>query len=186
MREQFYLLPFLKKKTERNQKASQNAPPVQKGKANALIWLRLSLFVIVLDQLTKIWASVVLELQQPMAVLPFVNLTLVHNDGAAFGLLATAGGWQRWFLTILALVISGVIVIWLSRLKRQQWWLAGALALILGGALGNVLDRALYGYVVDFIDIYYQQWHWPAFNIADSAISLGAVMLLIDALRGNV
>ncbi|RKZ77494.1 MAG: signal peptidase II [Candidatus Parabeggiatoa sp. nov. 1] len=182
----------MKKIKERNNEAaskkeaaSKNDPPLQKGKTNALIWLRLSLFVIVLDQLSKIWASATLELQQPVAVLAFFDLTLLHNYGAAFGFLGTADGWQRWFLSALAVVICGVIVIWLGRIKRQQWWLACALALVLGGALGNVLDRVMYGYVVDFIDIYYQQWHWPAFNIADSAISIGAVMLIIDALRGN-
>jgi len=147
-----------------------------------LIWLWLSLIVIVLDQITKVWVSASLVLNEVVTVLPFFDLRLLHNPGAAWSILATAGGWQRWFLAGLAIIVSGIIIIWLSRLKSQQRWLACALALILGGAIGNVIDRIVYGYVVDFIDIYYQQWHWPAFNIADSAISVGAVMLLIDAL----
>jgi signal peptidase II len=157
--------------------------PSQLRTANALIWLWLSLLVVLLDQLTKAWATAHLEFNQPVTVLPFFDLRLLHNTGAAWSLLATAGGWQRWFLSGLAILVSGILVIWLSRIKPQQLWLACALALVLGGALGNVVDRIMYGYVVDFIDIYYQQWHWPAFNIADSAISVGAVMLLIDALR---
>ncbi|MDM8561580.1 signal peptidase II [Candidatus Parabeggiatoa sp. HSG14] len=160
-------------------------PTEQKGDKNALIWLWLSLLVVILDQVTKVWASTILVLYQPEAVLPFFNLRLMHNLGAAFSFLATAGGWQRWFLTVLALIISVVIIVWLTHLKYQQRWLACALALILGGALGNVVDRIMYGYVIDFIDIYYQQWHWPAFNLADSAISIGAVMLLVDAFWGD-
>ncbi len=148
---------------------------------NNLVWLWLSLLVVILDQLTKIWVTASLELYQSIPVLPFFNLVLVHNEGAAWSFLADAGGWQRWFLSGLAIVVSIAILVWLIRLKPQQRWLAGALALILGGALGNVIDRIMYGYVVDFIDVYYQQWHWPAFNIADSAISVGAVILLIDA-----
>jgi len=154
------------------------------GGEKALVWFWLSLLVVILDQVTKVWISANLALYQSIVVLPFFNLTLLHNEGAAWSFLATAGGWQRWFLSGLAIVISGVLMIWLSRLKRQQRWLACALALILGGALGNVIDRVIYGYVVDFIDVYYNKaWHWPAFNIADSAISVGAVMLLIDAFR---
>ncbi|KHD07293.1 peptidase A8 [Candidatus Thiomargarita nelsonii] len=156
----------------------------EKSSEKALVWFWLSLLVVILDQVTKVWISANLALYQSIVVLPFFNLTLLHNEGAAWSILATAGGWQRWFLSGLAIVISGVLMIWLSRLKRQQRWLACALALILGGALGNVIDRVIYGYVVDFIDVYYNhEWHWPAFNIADSAISVGAVMLLIDAFR---
>ena len=150
-----------------------------------LKWLWLSLLVIVLDQVAKIWASHSLNFNQPLAVFPYLNLTLLYNTGAAFSLLAQAGGWQRWFLTLLALLVSIFITTWLMRLQRQQKWLAVALALILGGALGNVIDRMLYGYVIDFIDVYYQHWHWPAFNIADSAISVGALMLVIDAFKSQ-
>jgi signal peptidase II len=149
-----------------------------------LKWLWLSLLVILLDQITKIWINSTLTLNQPVNILPFFDFRLLYNPGAAWSILATAGEWKRWFLSGLAIIISGIIVVWLSRLNLQQRWLACALALVLGGALGNVIDRIMYGYVIDFIDIYYQAWHWPAFNIADSAISVGAVMLLIDALRG--
>lgn len=153
----------------------------KKKQANTLVWLWLSLLVVILDQLTKIWVSATLDLYQSITVLPFFNLTLLHNPGAAWSILANAGGWQRWFLTGLTILISAAIIVWLFRLKPKQRWLACALALVLGGALGNLLDRLMYGYVVDFIDIYYQQWHWPAFNIADSAITVGAIMLLRDA-----
>ena len=148
----------------------------------SIAWLWLSLLVVALDQATKYWAVSALTLHQPVPVIPFFNLTLMHNTGAAFSLLAEAGGWQRWFFTGLALVVSGLIVYWLSTLRRQPWLSAG-LALILGGAVGNnLIDRVLHGYVVDFIDVYYQNWHWPAFNIADSAITVGAVLLVLDAL----
>ncbi|HIE02114.1 MAG TPA: lipoprotein signal peptidase [Thiotrichaceae bacterium] len=163
-------------------KTGDNPSPSPSREKSVLVWLGLSFVVIVLDQITKVWVSATLALNQPIAVLPFFDLRLLHNPGAAWSILATAGGWQRWFLAGLAIIVSGIIVVWLSRLKSQQRWLACALALVLGGAIGNVIDRIWYGYVVDFIDIYYQQWHWPAFNIADSAISVGAVMLLIDAL----
>lgn len=144
-----------------------------------LKWLWLSGLVVALDQVTKALASHYLSLYQPVPVLPFFNLTLMHNTGAAFSMLSEAGGWQRWFFTILALVVSVAIVIWLKRLPSNQRWQAAALALILGGALGNVIDRVRLGYVVDFIQVYYDRWYWPAFNIADSAITVGAVIFLI-------
>jgi len=153
---------------------------------NALVWLWLTIVVIALDHLTKWWASTHLVFNQEVAIAPLVNFKLLHNPGAAFSLFAEAGGWQRWVLTALALVVSSLLIGWLAQLSRRQRWLASALALIIGGALGNAVDRVLYGYVVDFIDVYYQTWHWPAFNVADSAISVGAVMLLIDAIfKGN-
>ena len=113
-------------------------------------------------------------------MVPFVNLTLTHNTGAAFSLLHRAGGWQRWLFAALAVVVSIAIVIWLKRLPRNARWTAAGLALVLGGALGNLWDRLAHGYVVDFIDFYYGEWHWPAFNVADSAITLGAVMLVAE------
>jgi len=161
---------------------SQNPPLKKRG---ASIWLWLSLLVVGLDQLTKIWVSATLALYESIPVLPFFDLRLLHNEGAAWSFLATAGGWQRWFLAGLAILVTGILIVWLSRTKRQQYGLASALALVIGGAVGNVIDRIIYGYVVDFIDIYYQNWHWPAFNIADSAISIGVVLLLIDALLGT-
>ena len=146
-------------------------------------WGWLSLLVIVLDQLTKYLAETLLVMHQPVAVLPSFNLMLTYNTGAAFSFLADAGGWQRWFFLILGAVISGGLLVWLYRLRPSEKWLALALALILGGALGNMIDRVWLGQVIDFIQLYYERWYWPAFNIADSAISVGAVLLVLDSLR---
>lgn len=148
---------------------------------NGLIWVWISLLVVILDQVSKLWMDSNLYFNQPINILPFFDLRLLYNEGAAWSFLADAGGWQRWFLSGLSLIVSCVLVVWLARLERKQVWLAIALALVLGGALGNLIDRVVYGHVIDFIDVYYQQWHWPAFNIADSAISVGAVMLVVDA-----
>ena len=142
--------------------------------------------VVVLDQLTKYIASTSLEMHQPIAVMPMFNWTLMHNTGAAFSFLADAGGWQRWFFAVIAVVVSVVIFLWIKRLEQHEKWQAIALALILGGALGNVIDRIWLGYVVDFIQVYYQQWYWPAFNIADSAISIGVVMIIIESVREHL
>lgn len=150
-----------------------------------LRWLWLAAVVLVLDQLTKLWASSSLSLYQSIEVLPFFNITLAHNTGAAFSFLAGAGGWQRWFFTLIAVVVSAAIVIWLRRLPAQERLEACALALVLGGAVGNVVDRVLYGHVVDFLDVHYGGWHWPAFNIADSAISVGAALLIWHSLFGH-
>lgn len=164
-----------------------------------LRWLWLSLLVLVLDQSTKQWAEAALELYRPLAVLPFFDLTLMYNKGAAFSFLSSQGGWQRWFFIALATVITLVLVGWLKRLKSGEGALAAALSLVIGGAVGNVLDRILFGHVIDFIDVYYVaesclpffgavitneavQCHWPAFNIADSAITLGVIILLLDTL----
>ena len=144
-------------------------------------WLWLSVFVVILDQITKVLAVHYLQLHVPVAVLPGLNLTLTHNTGAAFSMLSQAGGWQRWFFILLAVTVSIAIVIWLHNLSRQRRWMACCLALILGGALGNLCDRVMLGYVIDFIDVYYHDLHWPAFNVADSAITIGAIMLIIDS-----
>lgn len=153
----------------------------QISKLGNLKWLWITLLVAVLDQITKLAASHYLAMHQPVALLPFFNFTLVHNKGAAFSFLSDASGWQRWFFTVIALVVSAAIVVWLKRLPLGEKWMPIALALILGGAIGNVWDRVSLGYVIDFLDVYYGTWHWPAFNIADSAITVGAVMLVIDA-----
>lgn len=150
-----------------------------------LKWLWLSALVIVLDQFSKYLISSSMQLRQSIEMLPFFNLTLLHNTGAAFSFLADAGGWQRWFFTLIALAVSAVIILWLKRLPAADKWQAAALSLILGGALGNVIDRVRFGYVVDFLDFYYQQWHWPAFNIADSAITAGVAILVIVILGGS-
>ncbi|MEE8054725.1 MAG: signal peptidase II [Gammaproteobacteria bacterium] len=149
---------------------------------HALKWYLASAVLVMLDQWTKALASTYLPLAEPVPIGPLFNLTLVHNTGAAFSLLNEAGGWQRWLFIVLALGISAFIGVWLWRLPREKRWVACALALILGGALGNLWDRMMLGYVVDFIDIYYQDWHWPAFNLADSAITVGAAMLVLDVI----
>jgi len=118
-----------------------------------------------------------------MPVLPSFNLTLVYNEGAAFSFLSDQDGWQRWFFVVIGLVVTLVLVIWISRLAVAQRLTAIALSLVVGGAIGNIIDRLLLGHVVDFIDIYYKDWHWPAFNVADSAITLGVILMLIDAVR---
>lgn len=146
-----------------------------------LKWLWISVVIIALDQITKVVASGAMSLHESIPLMPFFNLTLAHNPGAAFSFLSDAGGWQRWFFTAIALGVSGAIVVWLARLPTTDRWMAVALTLILGGAIGNVWDRIMLGYVIDFLDIYVGDWHWPAFNVADSAITVGAVMLGIDA-----
>ncbi len=148
-----------------------------------LKWLGLSGLIIVLDQFTKVVMSNWLELYQTVAVMPYFNFTLAHNSGAAFSFLAGAGGWQRWFFIVLALVVSAVLVVWLSRLKAAEKMEAIAISLIIGGAIGNVLDRFLHGYVIDFIDVYIGSYHWPAFNIADAAICIGAILLILDSFK---
>jgi signal peptidase II len=147
-----------------------------------LRWLWLSAAVVAMDQATKYLASTYLNLYEPVSVLPLVNLTLMHNTGAAFSLLDRAGGWERWLFIGLAVVVSVGIIAWVQRLPARAYWTAAGLALVLGGALGNLWDRVTLGYVVDFIDVYYQHWHWPAFNVADSAITVGATMLIFRSL----
>ncbi|PPK77391.1 signal peptidase II [Methylobacter tundripaludum] len=146
-----------------------------------LKWLWLSLLALVLDQGSKLAIAGSMKLYESIQIMPFFKLTYVHNTGAAFSFLSEAGGWQRWFFAGLALAISVVIAVWLTRLKKHETLLAVALALVLGGAVGNLIDRLAYGYVIDFLDVYYESWHWPAFNIADSAITLGVVLMLAES-----
>lgn len=146
-------------------------------------WLTIAAAVFTLDRVTKYWAVEMIQPYQPVPVTPFFNLTLVYNPGAAFSLLSDAGGWQRWFFAFFSSLVALLLVVWLRRLPREQVWVSVAFSLILGGAVGNLWDRLTLGYVVDFIDVYYGRWHWPAFNVADAAISIGAVMLLLSALR---
>lgn len=150
-----------------------------------LKWIWLSALVIVLDQVTKYMAVHMLVMHEPLAVMPMFNLTLMYNTGAAFSFLSEAGGWQRWFFTGVALLVSLLIFNWLRSLQDGQRLQAVALSLVLGGALGNVIDRLLLGHVVDFIQLYYDRWYWPAFNIADSAITVGVVLLIFDTLRSG-
>ena len=137
--------------------------------------------MVLLDQYTKTLATESLVYARPVEVFSWFNLTLQHNTGAAFSFLSDAGGWQRWFFTVVAVVISGVLTVWLFMAPRAHWLLGLSLALILGGAVGNVWDRVALGYVVDFISVHYQGWYFPAFNIADSAITVGAVCMLLDS-----
>lgn len=150
-----------------------------------LKWLIVSVGVIVLDLVTKAMATNALTYGVPVPILPSFNLTLLHNTGAAFSFLANESGWQRWFFILLAVGVSGSLVVWLSRLKSGEIWLAISISLVLGGALGNLYDRMVHGYVVDFIHLYYGSYHFPAFNIADCAISIGAVMMAVDIFRAE-
>lgn len=148
-------------------------------------WYLLALVVIGLDQYSKGLASASLEYARPLEVFSWFNLTLHHNTGAAFSFLSDAGGWQRYFFTGIAVVVSGLLVVWIYRLQRGQWLLALSLALVLGGAIGNVWDRLALGYVVDFISVHYAGYYFPAFNLADSAITGGAIGMILDTFLGQ-
>jgi len=151
--------------------------------ARHLGWLSLSLAVVLLDQITKWLVIDALTLYQRIPVLPVFDLVRLHNTGAAFSFLADASGWQNWLFTGVAVVVSVGIAWWLVTLPREgRRILSLGLALVLGGAIGNVIDRSLYGYVVDFLLFYYKDWSYPAFNIADSAITCGVVLILYDGL----
>lgn len=146
------------------------------------LWLLLAAVITALDLLTKQLAMHYLTLYRPVELLSWLNLTLGHNTGAAFSFLAGGSGWQRWFLTITTSLIVIVLLIWLWRLPHRARLLPTSLALIIGGAMGNLIDRLRFGYVIDFIDVHYHDWHWPIFNLADSAIVVGAFVLIIDSL----
>lgn len=146
-----------------------------------LKWLWLTGLIVVLDQASKWFMASWLSLYETVAIVPYFNLTMAHNTGAAFSFLAQAGGWQRWFFIGLTTVIVIGLFIWLKKLTAAARLEAISIALILGGAIGNVIDRMYYGYVIDFLDVYYGSYHWPAFNIADSAIVVGAALLIIDS-----
>lgn len=165
-----------------------------------LKWLWITVLVVALDQIAKQWSSHTLHLYRPLEIMPMFNLYLAHNQGAAFSFLSEAGGWQRWLFTLIALVVSAGLVLWMRKLQQHERWIAIGLAFILGGALGNVIDRILFGYVVDFIQFYYHAQTsclpgfsfvqsgqnalciWPSFNIADSAITVGAAILILDGI----
>lgn len=156
------------------------------NRKGALRWLWLAAAVIVADQLSKALLVKKFVLYEVLDVLPVLEITRLHNTGAAFSLLAQASGWQRWFFIALALGISTGIVVWIKGLSgRGATWLAVALSLVMGGALGNVIDRIWHGYVIDFIHFHWERWYYPAFNVADMAITIGAVMLVIDALLSS-
>ncbi len=151
---------------------------------NMMQWLWISGLVIALDQASKSLMVSWLSLHESIVVIPFFNLTMAHNTGAAFSFLSQAGGWQRWFFVVLAVSISLGLLIWLKKSVKTKME-ALSISLILGGAIGNVIDRIYYGYVIDFLDLYYGSYHWPAFNVADSAIVIGAALLLIDSFRAQ-
>jgi signal peptidase II len=156
---------------------------LQKGiSLGSLKWLWLTVFVLAADLLSKNFAQEWLDYGVPVTLFSGLDMTLLYNRGAAFSFLSDASGWQRWLFVVIAVVISVVLVVWLKRTEKRQWWLGMGLALILGGALGNLHDRILLGYVVDFISVYYQSYFFPAFNLADSAITLGAAIMIIDML----
>lgn len=149
--------------------------------ATGLRWLWVAVLALVLDQATKLAVIQYIDEYTRIAVMPFFNLTHVHNPGAAFSFLGDADGWQRWFFTAIAFAVSGLLIYWLRKNKVTQVMQNISFALILGGAIGNVIDRLAYGHVIDFLDMYVGSYHWPAFNIADSAICIGAVLLIWEA-----
>ena len=144
-----------------------------------LPWLGLALLILIADQFTKVLILGYYRLGDATYITSFFNMVRVHNAGAAFSFLANAGGWQRWLFTGIG-IVAAIFIIWMLKSHPGQKLFSFALACILGGAIGNVIDRTLYGYVVDFLDFHYAGWHFPAFNIADSAISIGAVCLILD------
>ena len=165
--------------------ASGTAPSSTKHVSNRSamgLWLGIAAIVLLLDQLSKITIIKTLQYKQSMPITSFFNLVHVHNEGAAFSFLANQSGWQRYFFTAIGVVAAVFIIYLLSRHAGQKLF-CWALALILGGAIGNVIDRVMYGYVIDFLDFYWRNYNFPAFNVADSAISVGAAMFILDELR---
>jgi signal peptidase II len=153
-----------------------------KGKDGFKIWLGLSTLVVILDQLTKFITLTSINESTTKPITSFLNWVLVYNPGAAFSILAQSGGWQKWFFIGIG-SIAAIVMIWLLKRHSHQGIFSFSISLLLGGAIGNVIDRFMHGAVVDFIDVYYQTYHWPAFNLADSAITLGTALLIIDELK---
>lgn len=152
-----------------------------KSGAGVWLWLGVALVIFLLDQLTKIAIVGAFQLGESLPITSYFNLVRVHNAGAAFSFLADAGGWQRWFFTGLG-TVAALVMVYLLRMHAGQTLFCLALSLLLGGAVGNVVDRVLYSHVIDFLDFYYGNWHFPAFNVADSAITMGACLLILDEL----
>ena len=157
--------------------------PTSSGNARFVAWMVVAMAIVLADQLTK-WAIIQwVPLYDRVPVNFFINLTHQQNTGAAFSFLANAGGWQRWFFVVLATIVSAVIAVWIWRVRSEgQNLLSAGLALILGGAIGNLVDRILHGYVTDFVQVWFGDWAFPSFNVADAGISVGAALLIIDAL----
>jgi signal peptidase II len=145
-------------------------------------WLGIAAIIVLIDQLTKITITKLFMYGESLPVTSFFNLVLVHNQGAAFSFLANESGWQRYFFTVLG-TVAAVFIIYLLKRNAGQRLFCWALTLILGGAVGNVIDRGMHGYVIDFLDIHFAGWHWPAFNVADSTICIGAILFVLDELR---
>lgn len=150
---------------------------------SSLQWLWLTAIFLIIDQITKQWVAGSMELYQSINILPFFNITYAQNHGAAFSFLADQSGWQRWFFTSIAAIASVVFLVWLKRTPKEQPLLAAALACMLSGALGNLIDRSMFGYVIDFLDFYVKGYHWPTFNVADSIIFVGAALMIIDSFK---
>ena len=144
-------------------------------------WLWLTLLCLILDQVTKQWVAGSFDYLETLPVLPFFSLTYVHNLGAAFSFLADQGGWQRWFFTAIAAIASVVFIVWLAKTPKSQTLLSIAFALMLSGAMGNLIDRVLFGYVIDFLDFHWSGNHFPAFNVADSMIFIGAALMILES-----
>ncbi|WP_313623106.1 signal peptidase II [Achromobacter sp.] len=157
------------------------AAPARPAPARVGGWLALAALIIVLDQLTKVYFNTAFQYGERVNILPFFDFTLVFNRGAAFSFLASEEGWQRWFFTVLGCV-AAVVIVWMLRRTHGQPRFSLALTLILGGAIGNVIDRVVYGHVVDFLLFYWNDWQFPAFNLADVGITCGAVLLVLDEL----
>jgi signal peptidase II len=147
-----------------------------------LRWLWIAVIVLVLDRLTKVSIQHNLGLYESINITPFFNFTLAYNTGAAFSFLNSASGWQMWLFGLIALVVTATLLVWLKRLERKQWWMSIALVFIIGGAVGNLWDRICYGHVIDFIQLHAGSFYWPVFNVADSAICIGAFMLVLEVL----
>jgi signal peptidase II len=153
-----------------------------KKNAGLMLWLGIALVVVLLDQVTKITMSERLLYGQSEPITTYFNLVMVYNKGAAFSFLSDQPGWQRYFFTGVS-VIASVFILWMLKRNPDQRLFCWALALILGGAIGNLIDRVAYGHVIDFLDFHVHGWHWPAFNVADSAITVGAILFVLDEFR---
>lgn len=153
-----------------------------KKNTGLMLWLGIAMVVVLLDQVSKLTMTRLLVYGQSEFVNPFFNLVMVYNQGAAFSFLANSGGWQRWFFSALALGVS-IVIVWMLNRNATQRMFCWSLSLILGGAVGNLIDRLVYGHVIDFLDLHVGSWHWPAFNVADSAITIGAALFVLDELR---
>jgi signal peptidase II len=156
--------------------------PMAKKNSGLMLWLGVAAVVVLLDQLSKITMSRLLAYGDSEAITRYFNLVMVYNQGAAFSFLSTQGGWQRWFFSALAAGVS-IFIVWMLKKNAQQRMFCWSLSLVLGGAIGNLIDRIAYGHVIDFLDVHVGGWHWPAFNVADGAITIGAALFVLDELR---